>query len=563
MWSQAFSSTITDKKAKVEEKFDVIVIGTGISGLFTALNIDSNWQVLLVTKDSIKKNNSSLAQGGIATSRDIKTHFEDTLKAGTNHNNVEAVRILTKESCKVIKKLMDYGVSFDTDEKGNLIYTREGGHNQRNVLHVKDETGRHIINTLVDEVRRRSNIKVLENLFIKDIITHNQRVDGVIAINQENNLEVYKSKAMVIATGGIGGLYQYTTNETGSNGDGIAIAYRAGAMLKDMEFIQFHPTAFYHQDRIEQCFLISEAVRGEGGILRNKLGEAFMDKYHEMKDLAPRDIVAQAIVNEINNTDHPCVYLDITHKDDKYIKKRFPMIYNRCLALGLDITKDWIPVAPAEHYIMGGISTDLKGRTTIDGLYACGECGYTGVHGSNRLASNSLLEGIVFGSRVALDLNKNLATNFSGYSCEPRENEDFFLRRKAEIDYCVVDYNKFNNENRPINEDKPINENKPIKFNKDVDINLLNMIQRLKSLEEILKTTMNRYVGVIRNKSGLIKALKIVSDIKIELEEMQYVSKQYYQLLNMATVAYEIINAAYNRKSSIGAHYITDKIGGN
>ncbi|MBM7614675.1 L-aspartate oxidase [Alkaliphilus hydrothermalis] len=521
----------TSKDFMIEEDYDVIILGTGIAGLFTALNIDHRFRVLLVTKTTMGINNSSLAQGGIATSKDAKIHYEDTIHAGVNHNNKEAVEILTTESEEAIEKLMGYGVNFDRDEKGNLLYTREGGHKQQNILHVKDETGKEISNTLVKAVMSRENIVIKEDTFILDVLTSQEAVKGVMALNPNGEYSVFTGKAVIIVTGGVGQLYGKTTNEKVTTADGIAMAYRAGAKVKDMEFIQFHPTAFYEPNS-QQRFLISEAVRGEGAILRNVDGEAFMEKYHEMKDLAPRDIVARALFKEMTKSNSDHVYLDITHLEKDYVKNRFPMIYSKCMSLGIDMTKDWIPVAPAEHYIMGGISTDLYGRTNIKNLYACGECACTGVHGANRLASNSLLEGTVFANRVARDINMNLVDSFDGPSHIGNGME------------TVDSYTKLS-----------------IKTNKNQSkIKHQSIYLNLSQIEKQLKETMNEYVSIVRTKSGLMAAHIITYRILEELSKNSQDNIRYYELINMVTVARLIIKAAYRREASLGAHFLNEEM---
>lgn len=500
-----------------EEDFDVIVIGSGIAGSTAALKIDPKYKIVLITKKKLDESNSSLAQGGIAACVDPKddfiSHYKDTLKAGAYHNREETTKILIKEAPSNIRQLLTYGTKLDRDEQGNLRVTREGGHSKRRIVHAKDATGREVIRALHQELETRTNITVKEDVFAIDILTCNGTACGVIALDPNGKLVFYKGKAVIIASGGIGQIYKNSTNPTVATGDGIAMAYRAGACVKDMEFIQFHPTALY-DGKPGQKFLISEAVRGEGAILRNSKGEIFMGKYHEMKDLAPRDIVARSIFEEMKKTGSPCVFLDITHKSSQFIVKRFPNIYKRCLAEGVDMTKDWIPVAPAEHYIMGGIDTDINGHTNLQGVYACGECACTGVHGANRLASNSLLEGLVFGNRVADSINHSIAYVHAIELCKK-----------------IV---------------KPKNGNESA-----INIDALRM-----QLQDI----MNRYASIMRSEEGLQEAKIKVEKIKNDLWLYCKNHISYLELMNMCTVAILIIKGALNRKESLGAHYRVEKM---
>jgi len=510
-----------DMGALRKEDYDVLVVGTGIAGLFAALNISHEYRVLLITKDRLEKNNSNLAQGGIAACidpQDFEAHYEDTLRAGSYHNEKDATHVMIEEAPISIEKLMEYGVNLDRDSSGRLMVTREGGHSKRRVLHVKDATGREIIRALGEEIRKRPNIILQEKIFAIDILTDQDRCIGILALNEKGEKLVFKSNAVVISSGGIGQVYKNSTNPEVATGDGIAMAFRAGAKIEDMEFIQFHPTALYTPEP-GQKFLISEAVRGEGAILRNIHGEAFMEKIHEMKDLAPRDIVARNIFNQIEKTKTPYVYLDITHKGREFIMERFPTIYKRCLSEGIDMTKEYIPVAPAEHYVMGGIGTDLDGETGITGLYACGECARTGVHGANRLASNSLLEGAVFGHRTALSINKNLYQGLYG-------SPDVIINHKTK-NILRSDHST------------------------DYD-----------SLRDSLVSAMEEYVSIIRSEEGLLKAKKETESIMNTLIGNPRESIPYFELMNMVTVALLIIKAALKRKESLGAHYRIDDMEG-
>ncbi|MDK2920281.1 MAG: L-aspartate oxidase [Candidatus Petromonas sp.] len=499
---------------KVRKEYcNVLIIGTGIAGLYTAVNIDEKYKVLMLAKNSIKENNSNLAQGGIAAciskDNDKKFHYMDTLKAGSFYNNEGAVKILVEEAAENIEKLIEFGTNFDRDEKNFLRATKEGGHSRRRVLHSKDETGKEIIRALTVKVKKRKNIIILEDTFAIDILTSKGRCIGAIV---KSGKEIYCiiSQVVVLATGGIGQVYQNTTNSKIATGDGIAMAFRAGAEIVDMEFVQFHPTALYDENN-KKRFLISEAVRGEGAILRNSMGEAFMKKYHKLKDLAPRDIVSRAIFNEMNKENKPCVFLDITHKDKDFIKNRFPNIYNQCLLRGIDITKDYIPVCPVEHYIMGGIKTNYNGRTNIVGLYACGEAACTGVHGANRLASNSLLEGVVFGNRVAKDINSYI-----------RNGNYYIYNIKSDGDQELVE--------------------------KD----------RIEELRKNARKIMEKHAFILRSKKGLEEALIRIKEILEELNIYKRDDESFYECVNIMTVAYLIVSDALKRETSLGSHALVE-----
>lgn len=388
---------------------DVLIIGGGLASLYTALNIKSDLKITIITKGDLYRCNSSLAQGGIAACIDkedsYKSHIKDTFIAGNKFNNLQALNMMVKTSKERIDKLIEFGVFFDKYKNGKLKTTMEGGHSNRRILHAGgDITGKVIMDTLISNVKKRSNITVLDNTMAIDLIKNKNICIGAKVLNKK--VFNITSKHTVIATGGIGGLFKNTTNTSISTGDGIALAYRAGCNLKNMEFIQFHPTAFYSKEKGKK-FLISEAVRGEGAYLKNKFNERFMLKYHKRGELAPRDIVARGIYKELIDNDEECVYLDATHLENSFIKKRFPNIYKKCLENGFDMCNDYIPVIAVEHYFIGGIETDFNGLTNIKNLYACGECANTGVHGANRLASNSLLECITFGYNIAENINNN------------------------------------------------------------------------------------------------------------------------------------------------------------
>lgn len=394
----------------MKKQYDVIIIGAGAAGLYAALQFDKNVSVLLICKRELALSNSSLAQGGVAAVLDqdhdnFKLHIADTLIAGKYKNNLAAIEVLVTEGPKDVLKLREMGVDFDRDEKGHLLMTLEAGHSRHRIVHHKDSTGKEITDTLIDEVRQRTNAEILENTLVFAL---DKVQNGFYAHILHNGApQTVAARYCILATGGIGRVYEYTTNSAIATGDGIRLAHRLGANIRNISWIQFHPTAFAAENDRER-FLISEAVRGEGAVLLNCNGERFAFKYDQRGELAPRDVVSNAIILESQATNSQNFYLDITHKDPQFIKTRFPMIYARCLEEGIDITKDKIPVFPCQHYLMGGIDVDLYARTSVDGLYAAGECSHTGVHGANRLASNSLLEALVFSRRAAYDIMRRL-----------------------------------------------------------------------------------------------------------------------------------------------------------
>ena len=394
----------------MDRQFDVIIVGTGVAGLYGALKYPEDISVLLLSKKELTLSNSSFAQGGVAavldTSNDnYKLHIADTLIAGKYKNNLSAVEKLVTEGPEDVLELKDLGVDFDRDKFGRLMATLEGGHSRNRIVHHKDSTGKEIVEKLIKKASEKPNITILDNALVYSIDKAEHGFYVGILRNGENL--VYGSSYCVLATGGIGRVYQYTTNSAIATGDGIMFAHLMGAKIKHLSRVQFHPTAFDSKSDRER-FLISEAVRGEGAILLNCNGERFMQNYDERGELAPRDVVSHFIMKEENRTGSSHFYLDITHKDADFVKNRFPMIYEKCLEKGIDITKDRIPIYPCQHYLMGGINVDLEARTNVDRLYACGECSHTGVHGANRLASNSLLEALVFSRRAALDITDRI-----------------------------------------------------------------------------------------------------------------------------------------------------------
>ncbi len=494
------------------KQFDVVILGGGLAGIFTALSLDKSLHVGLFIKDNIKRGSSNLAQGGIAAEvkydeAKIQEHYEDTLRAGADLNDKEATHILVTEAGKRINQLLSFGVNFDKNEDGTLVTTLEGGHRSRRILHAGgDDTGAKVMSDLRDELVKRTNIDVFENEMAIEILSNKNKALGVIVINPDNEEVYVLANRIVLATGGIGGIYKKSTNEKIACGDGIAMAYRAGVEIKNMEFVQFHPTGFYIEDEIGKTFLISEAVRGEGGILRNIEGVRFMEKYDkERMELAPRDVVSQAIHREMFDTWSDHVYLDITHKDKDYLIKRFPTIYKYCLEHGVDMSKDYIPVAPVEHFLCGGINTDSYGRTSMKNLYAVGECANTGVHGANRLASNSLLECIVFAGRVADEINNDKSS---------------FGKIDVILPDIVFTHKKFN----------------------------------FKDIRVEIRDVMSKYVFIVRTEENLLLAKKLLTKHYNNLKKIQVFSRYYYETINMVTVALIIIDQALARKESIGCH---------
>ncbi|MDD4002708.1 MAG: L-aspartate oxidase [Clostridia bacterium] len=492
--------------------YDVIIIGMGAAGLYAALSIDKSCNVAILNKYSEEESNSINAQGGIATVRlsddCLENHIRDTLKAGAGLCNEEAVNVLVSESNAEIERLIEIGVPFDT-ENGRLCLSREGAHSHDRILHCGgDATGYHLTVTLLKEVKKRENIKIFNNLMLCDIITDDKGNAAAISVIDKNNEFLIYAQNIIIATGGIGHLYRNSTNSVCCTGDGIAAAIRAGANIDNMEFVQFHPTALIHPDLSMKFFLISEALRGEGAILLNRKGERFMLKVHPLAELAPRDIVSRAIISEMKQNDLPCVYLDISFKGRDFLKKRFPKIYEECMKRGIDIAFNWIPVIPVQHYFMGGITTDLWGRTNINGLYACGECSCTGVHGANRLASNSLLECLVFGRRCALNINGRQTVK-AGKLNLPSKNKT----------KNIYDWQTY---------------------------------------RSTIKDLMTKQGGIVRNKEGLKQAEEEISLYEKNLSACRLNSAAEIETLNMASVSVKILQGALNREQSVGAHFRKD-----
>ncbi|MFC5653360.1 L-aspartate oxidase [Paenibacillus solisilvae] len=491
---------------------DVIVIGAGIAGLFTAIKASATNEVLMITKKSLLDSNTRYAQGGIAAviSEDDSPdyHRQDTLIAGAGLCSNEAVDVLVHEGTNGVQDLVKMGTKFD-QENGEFALTKEGAHSQRRILHANgDATGFEIVRALSVKAKENPQIEVWDDHFVIDLITDNVECIGALVQKPDGQRVYVRGKATILCSGGTGQLYRYTTNPEVATGDGIAMAYRAGAYIQDMEFVQFHPTSLCYPGAPR--FLISEAVRGEGAILRNIRGERFMEKYHEQLELAPRDIVARAIVSEMEATRSTFVYIDVTHESADMVKHRFPNIYEYCLKYGLDLTTDWIPVAPAAHYMMGGVKTDLHGETNLARLFACGECSSTGVHGANRLASNSLSEAIVFGRRIVERINE-LEPITSDSTAPIIES----MERSGPPMQAVVE-------------------------------------KRLK-----LQKIMVRYAGLRRDGQGLNKGLE---ELKRQLPIFHSVltKREEFEFANLLTCAMLTSQAALLREESRGAHYRED-----
>ncbi|MDK8194547.1 L-aspartate oxidase [Paenibacillus sp. UMB7766-LJ446] len=493
---------------------DVLVIGSGIAGLFTAIKASEQRSVLMITKKSLLESNTRYAQGGIAAviAEDDSPayHLQDTLVAGAGLCRSEAVEALVNEGPDGVKELIRLGTLFDL-ENGELALTQEGAHSHRRILHANgDATGYEIVRALAAQANEHPGVEVWDEHFVIDLITEQGECIGALVQKADGSQVFVKAEATVLCSGGAGQLYRYTTNPEVATADGVAMAYRAGAVVRDMEFIQFHPTSLCYPGAPR--FLVSEAVRGEGAYLRNVKGERFMERYHAQLELAPRDIVARAIVSEMESTNSTFVYLDITHEPAEMIKHRFPTIYETCMRYGLDMTTDWIPVAPAAHYMMGGVKTDLSGESSIGRLFACGEVSSTGVHGANRLASNSLSEAIVFGRRI-VDRIQSLPPLAPVQTTIPASTS--FLRGRQE-------------------EQKPVSE------------------RRLR-----LQKMMVRQVGLRRNGANLQGAMEKLQQ-ELQFFDQKFTHKEEMEYANLLTCAWLVTTGALHREESRGAHYRED-----
>jgi L-aspartate oxidase len=548
---------------------DFLVIGSGIAGLTYALKVAQacpDKSITIVTKAAADETNTKYAQGGVAVVNDLENdsfqkHIEDTLIAGDGLCDPKIVEIVVKEGPERVQEIIDWGTKFDKDPDGDYKLGMEGGHSENRILHFKDVTGKEIERALLAAIDKAQNISVIKHCFVIDIITQHHlgflvtkatpdiECFGVYVLNaQSNRIEKIISKVTLIATGGNGQVYRTTTNPYIATGDGVAMVYRAKGRIENMEFIQFHPTALYEAGKRGQAFLITEAVRGDGGILRNSKGEAFMESYDARKDLAPRDIVARAIDNEMKIGGTENVYLDCRHMDLEKFKEHFPNIYEKCLSIGIDISLHMIPVAPAAHYSCGGIKTDEWGQSSIRQLYACGECASTGLHGANRLASNSLLEAMVFAHRC-----------FKA-SLNPSGGGTFAIAHGQLIGETLQNENSSKKEGCAEDNPSPLSGEAIPDWNAAGTSEPKEMILITQSLKE-LQQVMSDYVGIVRNNVRLQRAMKRI-DLLYEETEGLYrtttVSPQLLELRNMITVGYLIIKGATFRKESRGLHYNTD-----
>src|ERR1043166_1169249 len=510
------------------KQFDFIVLGSGIAGLSYALKVAPRGRVAIITKKNSAESNTNYAQGGIAavTSKEdsVEMHVRDTLVAGAGVWKEKVVRTIIWGGPARVSELIELGMKFSEREVAGhreLDLGKEGGHSKRRILHAKDVTGREIERALLAAVAEQPNIQILENHFAIDLITTKKlqrtganRCVGVYVLDKATgDVETFAASVVLLATGGCGKVYLYTTNPDIATGDGVAMAYRAGATIADMEFIQFHPTCLYHPKA--KSFLISEAVRGEGGVLKTTHGVEFMDKYHPMKSLAPRDVVARAIDSEMKRSGADCVFLDITHRPAPFIIERFPNIYRTCLQYGIDITKEPIPVVPAAHYQCGGVQTNIDGETDIDCLYAVGEVSCTGLHGANRLASNSLLEALVCAHRAAEKI-------LQGERCSLETDLPLWQSGHAH----------------------------------DAD----EMVAVSHNWDEI-RRLMWDYVGIVRTTKRLQRARKRIANLQEEIQEYYWdfnVTSDLLELRNIATVAELIVDCALQRPESRGLQYNLD-----
>lgn len=496
-----------------QKDYDVVIIGSGIAGIYAALHIDPSLKVALVTKVDLTAGSSYYAQGGIAAvispTDNFDSHIEDTLTAGAGLCDEDAVRVLVEEGPENIGELCMLNVPFDTNPEGELQITREGGHSCRRIVHCGgDATGRETTKRLGQIAMTKENIDIFFNTYLVDVLTNDDKVCG--AIIRGEKMEVLHSPSIILATGGIGYLYKYTTNPNGAVGDGLACAVRAGAKAENMEMVQFHPTTLYAPTSSDRLFLISEAVRGEGGILRNADGEAFMADKHKLKDLAPRDIVTRHILNEITRRNETNAFLDVSSMSEEFFSKRFPTIFEECRKAGINVPEECIPVRPAQHYMMGGIKTDLDGMTNIEGLYSCGEAACTGIHGANRLASNSVLECLVFGRRAARHIN---------------------AAKRTQIELPVIEHKDYHS----------------ISTTAEIGLDC-----------NTIRKTMTDYANAVRRPSGLQKGLDIIRILKAKYDDIELNCKEAYEVCNMTVTAELVFEAAIARKESIGAHYIVE-----
>ncbi|MCA9175287.1 MAG: L-aspartate oxidase [Planctomycetales bacterium] len=494
---------------------DVLIIGGGLAGLRAANAVDPRCEVLIVTKDVLKQSNSNYAQGGIAGVLDpedrFEEHVEDTLRAGGGLCDREIVELVVREGPQRIHELIEWGTQFDEDEQGELVLGREGGHSRRRIVHANgDATGREVIRAMIAWTRKQRNIGIWENAFTLDLLTDESGCRGAV-IAEGNRRTLVWAKQVILCTGGAGQIYRETTNPNVATGDGHAMAARAGAQLRDMEFMQFHPTVLYIAGSSRS--LITEAVRGEGAYLRDRYNHRFMPEYHELAELAPRDVVSQAIVTQMEKTRHPCVYLDMSHLDAEQVHRRFPGIAKACANFDIDIATDLIPVRPGAHYMIGGVTVDQQGRTTLPNLWAAGEVTSSGLHGANRLASNSLLEGLVFGARAGVGASNAALTRMDTYYASPLTSE---------LDGVSVE---------------PLD---------------------VADIRNSLQSLMWRAAGVRRVEEGLEEASEMIDGWRKYVLNHEFDNQAGWELQNLLTVSQIVIRAASARHESRGTHLRED-----
>ena len=517
---------------------DILVIGGGLAGLRTAIAVDPQFQVLMICKDGLENSNSMHAQGGIAAVWDkhdsMSAHIEDTLTAGGNLFDRKVVEHVVRQGPDEIRKLIEFGTQFDKKPDGEILLGREGGHRSDRILHANgDATGRELIRSLIAEVQRRPNIRIWENTFALDLLTIPttqssalkspalRRCCGAIVYwKKHDEKELIWAKQTILATGGIGQLYRETTNPKVATGDGVAMACRAGANITDMEFVQFHPTVLYIAGSSRS--LISEAMRGEGALLIDRKGHRFMPDYDDRAELAPRDVVSRSIVRQMEKTDSTNVFLDLTHKPADWIYARFPGIAVTCRQFGIDIAKDRIPVRPGAHYSMGGVAVDMNGQSSLPGLWAVGEVSRTGLHGANRLASNSLLEVVVFGESAGRLASEAARSMPEDYRAVPIENRPLSAMDSSQMMLTV------------------------------------SSLFDIPDIRDALKSLLWRKAGVVRNEEGLRSALEDVMHWSSYVFSRQFQSAEGWELQNMLTVARLILEAALNRRETCGAHTRSD-----